>query len=92
MSRRKVIYEIQKLERLGIIAVDRVPRQASTFILLDTSAPHAPALVHHMHQPSAQDAPEQSPINKITHRGMNKSKSSEKKDYRPAEYADVILG
>jgi len=92
MSRRKVIYEIQKLERLGIIAVERILRKPSTFILLDTSAPHALGVVHHMHQGSAQDAPEQSPINKIAHRGSNKTKNNNNKSYRPPEYAHIILG
>ena len=50
MSRRKVIYEIQKMERLGIIAVERAQHTSNVFILLDTSAQHAPP-------PSAQHAP-----------------------------------
>lgn len=90
MSRRKVIYEIQKLERLQVIAVERTPRKPCVYILLDTSAPHAPSLVHSMHHPSAQHAPEQSPMNKPTHRNLNK-KDPGKKNYRPDEYADVIL-
>ena len=91
MSRRQVIREISKLEALRIIAVDRVPRKPSTFILLDTSDTQSPALVTHSHQPSDTQSPEQSPINKIAHRGMNK-KDSVKKNYRPDEYSDVILG
>lgn len=90
MSRRKVIYEIQRLEHLGIIAVERLLRKPSTFILLDTSAQHAPPLVHSMHHPSAQHAPEQSLINNIPHR--NKKKGDSKKNYRPDEYSDIILG
>ena len=43
MSRRQVIREISKLEALRIIAVDRVPRKPSTFILLDTSDTQSPA-------------------------------------------------
>ena len=96
MSRRKVIYEIQKLERLKIIAVERIPRRPSTFILLDTSAQHAPDLVHHMHHPSAQHAPEQSPLNKSPRRNRNKiaagrNAEAGKKNYRPSEYRDVII-
>ena len=91
MSRRQVIREIAKLESLGIIAVERVLRKPSTFILLDTSDTQSPALVTHSHQPSDTQSPEQSPINKIAHRGMNK-KDSVKKNYRPDEYSDVILG
>ena len=90
MSRRKVIYEIQKLEGLGIIAVERAPRKPSIFILLDTSAQHAPPLVHSMHYPSAQHAPEQSLINKRP--TGNRNKKDARKNYRPAEYADIILG
>ena len=92
MSRRKVIYEIQKMERLGIIAVERAQHTSNVFILLDTSAQHAPPLVHSMHPSSAQYAPKQSPINKGTHRNRNKKGSAPAgSDYRPAEYADVIL-
>lgn len=90
MSKRKVIYEIQKLERLQIIAIERNQHTSNVFILLDTGAQHAPPPVHVMHPPSAQHAPKQSPINKVTHRGLNK-KDGSKKNYRPDEYADVIL-
>ncbi len=92
MSRRQVIREVAKLERLHIIAVDRTPRKPSTFILLDTSDTQSPGLVTHSHYPSDTQSPEQSPINKITHRGMNKKEVSEKRNYRPDEYSDVILG
>ena len=90
MSRRKVIYEIQKMEALQIIAVERNHHSSNVFILLDTSAPRAlpPSAPHAL--PSAQDAPKQDPINKINHRGSNKKGSA--KNYRPAEYADIILG
>lgn len=42
MSKRKVIYEIQKMEALQIIAVERNQNTSNVFILLDTSAQHAP--------------------------------------------------
>ena len=51
MSRRKVIYEIQKMEGLNIIAVERNRHTSNVFILLDTSAQHAPQAVHSMHPP-----------------------------------------
>ena len=84
MSKRKVIYEIQKMEGLKIISVERNQNTSNVFILLDTSAQHAPPPVHSVHPPSAQHAPKQSLINKIPKKGMNKS-------YRPPEYADIIL-
>lgn len=89
MSKRKVIYEVKKLERLQVIAIERNQHTSNVFILLDTSAQHAPPPVHSMHPPSAQHAPKQSLINKVTHRGMNKKDGS--KNYRPDEYADIIL-
>lgn len=42
MSRRKVIYEIQRMEALHIIAIERNQNTSNIFILLDTSAQHAP--------------------------------------------------
>lgn len=91
MSRRQVMREVVKLEELKIIAVERVLRKPCTFILLDTSDTQSPSLVTHSHHPSDTQSPEQSPINKITHRGMNK-KDPGKRNYRPDEYADIILG
>lgn len=90
MSRRQVIREIAKLEGLGIIAVERVLRKPSTFILLDTSDTQSLGLVTHSHYPSDTQSPEQSPINKIGHRNSNKKDSS--KNYRPDEYKGIILG
>ena len=52
MSKRKVIYEVKKLERLQVIAIERNQHTSNVFILLDTSAQHAPP-------PSAQHAPPQ---------------------------------
>jgi len=92
MSRRKVIYEIQLMEALNIIAVERNQHTSNVFILLDTSAQHAPPPVHRVHSPSAQHAPKQSPVNKVTPRGRNKKGSaSAGSDYRPAEYGDIII-
>lgn len=97
MSKRKVIYEIQKLERLQIIAVERNQHTSNVFILLDTGAQHALPPVHSMHSPGAQHAPKQSPLNKYPHRNRNKKDAaggnadSGKKNYRPSEYGDIII-
>lgn len=80
MSRRKAIYEIQKMEQLGIIEVERNHHTSNVFVLLDTSALHAP-LPSASHAPAdAQPAPEQSPINKYTHHRSNK-RNNRKRDY-----------
>jgi hypothetical protein len=99
MSRRQVIREVAKLEQFQILAVERNQHTSNVFILLDTSAQHAPPSdsqspppVTHSHPPSDSQSPKQSPINKITHRGMNKKKDASKRNYRPDEYADIILG
>lgn len=88
MSRRKVIYEVQKMERLQIIAIERSHHTSNVFVLLDTSAHHAPLPGVQDALPHAPHAPKQSPLKKNTHQGKNK----EKKNYRPDEYADIILG
>lgn len=90
MSRRKAIYEIQKMEQLGIIAVERNHHTSNVFILLDTSALHAPLTSAPHAPPSAQRAPKQSPIKKNTRHSSNKVDEG-KRNYRPDEYADVIL-
>lgn len=90
MSRRKVIYEIKRMELLGLIDVQRNQHTSNVFVLLDTSALHAPLPGAPHAPPSAHHAPKQDPIKKITHRGNNKKVKSSK-NYRPDEYADVIL-
>lgn len=87
MSRRKVIYEIKKLEDLGVIEVQRNRNTSNVFVLLDTGAQRAPQGVHDVHPPSAQRAPKQSLKNKGPSRGSNKIR-----DYIPEEYRDIILG
>lgn len=87
MSRRKVIYEIQKMERLRIITVERNHHTSNVFILLDTSAQHAPLPSAQHAPPSARRAPKQESIKKNTRHTSNK-----KKIYRPDEYRDIILG
>lgn len=90
MSRRKAIYEVQRMEQLGIIEVERNHHTSNVFILLDTSAQPAPLPSAPHAPPSAQPAPKQSPTKKNTRHSSNK-KVSEKKNYRPDEYADIIL-
>jgi len=91
MSRRKVVYEVAKLESLNIIGVERNQNTSNVFVLLDTSASHAPPPVHDVHPPSASHAPKQSLMNKLPKVIKNKS-GSDRKNYRPEEYSDVILG
>lgn len=90
MSRRKVIYEIKRMEDLQLVDVQRNQHTSNVFTLLDTSALCAPLPGAQHAPPSAQRAPKQDPVKKITHRGSNKKEVV--KNYRPAEYADVILG
>lgn len=95
VSRRKVIYEIAKLEALGVIAIERSVNTSNVFVLLDTSAQDAPGSaqraplgVHHMHPPSARRAPKQSPMKK----GSTPDKGNNRQRYIPEEYADIIKG
>jgi hypothetical protein len=90
MSRRKVIYEVKKMERLQIIEVKRNRHTSNVFTLLDTGAPHAPLTSAHGAPPSARRAPKQDPKTKDTPEGSNKK--GEYRNYRPDEYADIILG
>lgn len=76
MSRRKVIYEVKRMEKLKIIAVERTPYKPNIFILLDTSAPHAPLSSARYAPPSARHAPKQESNNNVTHRKSNKKGSS----------------
>lgn len=91
MSRRQVIREVSKLELLNVIAIERNQHTSNVFILLDTSDSQSLPPVTHSHSPSDSQSPKQSLINKIPKRGLNKVVDSVK-SYRPAEYADVILG
>jgi len=97
MSRRQAMREVAKLEGLRVIEVQREERKPCIFILLDTSDTQSPPLVTHSHHPSDTQSPKQSPNNKLPHRNMNKKEAaarnadSGKRNYRPAEYADVIL-
>lgn len=90
MSRRKAIYEVQRMEQLGIIEVERNHHTSNVFILLDTSAQPAPLPGAPHAPPSAQPAPKQSPTKKNTRRNSNK-KVKEGNPYSPDEYADIIL-
>lgn len=95
VSRRKVIYEIAKMADLGIIAIEHHAGTSNTFVLLDTSAQHAPGSaqhaplpVHHVHPSSARGAPKQSLRNK----GSTPDKRNNRQRYIPEEYASIIQG
>lgn len=86
MSRRKAIYEIQKMEQLGIIAVERNRRTSNVFVLLDTSALHAPQNGASHAPPDAQPAPKQSPINKRTRKVINKKGAASREGIRYSQW------
>lgn len=96
VSRRQIVREIEKLEALKIIAVTRRvdekgQRTSHLYTLLEImggSATQAPGGSATQAPGSATQAPKQSLKKKDPSTGKNKG---EKKDYRPAEYADVIL-
>lgn len=97
VSRRQIVREIEKLETLKIIAITRRvdekgQRTSHLYTLLDIvgggatqalggGATQAPG--------SATQAPKQSLKKKYP--STSKNKGDERKDYRPAEYADIIL-
>lgn len=88
MSRRKVIYEIAKIEGLGLLEIEHRFEQSNLYTLLEPSAPDAPPASAPDALGSEQGAPhKKNRLKKNTHRN-----SEEKKNYRPEEYADIILG
>lgn len=88
MCRRKVIYEIQRMEELKIIAVERTAYKPNVFILLETSAPHAPQSSAPHALPGAGRAPKQESKQKYTHRNSNKKKNyNEVPDDPPRKYS-----
>jgi len=88
MSRRKVIYEIKKLEELGAIEVQRNRDTSNVFVLLDTGAQRAPQGVHDVHPSGAQRAPKQSLKNNRSSSEMNKMRTG----YIPEAYREIIIG
>jgi hypothetical protein len=76
MSRRKVIYEVHRMEVLRLIEVQRNLNTSNVFVLLDTSAQHAP---------------KQDLIKKTPRRSSNK-KVDAPKNYRPDSLRGIILG
>jgi hypothetical protein len=98
MCRRKAISEIARMVSMGVIALEKTPYKPNVYILLDTSARHAPLSSARHAPPSAPHAPKQESSNKVTHRRSNKNKRNytevpqeEIRNYRPPEYADIIL-
>lgn len=88
MSRRQVIREINKLESLGVIAVERSKHSANVYILLDTcdTQSHLPCDIQS--HPRDSQSHKQDLVNKVT----PPSKKKDEKNYRPDKYRDVILG
>lgn len=87
MSRRQVIREIFKMEALEIIAVERSKHTVHTYILLDTCDTQSQLTCDTQSQPRDSQSHKQDPLKKNSHQKDNK-----KKNYRPDEYADIILG
>lgn len=85
MSRRQVIREVNKIEQLGVIAVERSKHSAHVYILLDTCDTQSHPRSDTQSHPRDTQSHKQDPIKKNTHQGNNK------KDYRPDEYADIII-
>jgi DNA-binding MarR family transcriptional regulator len=99
VSRRQIVREIEKLEALNIIAVirrvdDKGQRTSHLYTLLDIvggGATQAPGGSATQAPGGATQAPKQSLIKKYPPKINNKGEAG-KKSYRPAEYADIILG
>jgi hypothetical protein len=97
VSRRQIVREIEKLEDLKIIAITRRvdekgQRTSHLYTLLDIvggGATQAPGGGATQAPGSATQAPKQSLKKNYPPKSDNKGDG--KKDYRPAEYADVIL-
>lgn len=92
MSRRQVIREVAKMEGLQIVAIERNKHTSNVFILLDTSDSQSPLPSDSQSLPSDSQSPKQDPVKKNTRNTKNKKVVSDHRSYRPAEYADIILG
>lgn len=87
MSRRQVIREVNKLEELGVIAVERSTHSSHVYILLDTCDTQSHLPCDTQSHPRDSQSHKQDPIKKVTPPSKNKGS----KNYRPDEYADIIL-
>lgn len=98
VSRRQIVREIEKLEALGIVAITRRvdgkgQRTSHLYTLLDIvggGATQAPGGGATQAPGSATQAPKQSLKKKDP--PTSKNKGDIKKNYRPDEYSDIILG
>lgn len=96
VSRSQIVRELAKLEALGIITVtpqidDKGERKANLYTLLDIiggGTTQEPGGSTSQVPPGTRVAPKQSLKKKDT----PKDKKGGKKNYRPDEYADIILG
>jgi hypothetical protein len=87
MSRRQVIREVAKLERLQVIAIERSKHTSHVYILLDTCDTQSHLPRDTQSHPCDTQSHKQDLIKKNTSNISNK-----KEGYRPPEYADIILG
>lgn len=81
MSRRQVIREVNKLEQLGVIAVERSKHSSHVYILLDTCDTQSHLPCDTQSHPRDSQSHKQYPINKGIHKGSNKKKSYQPEDY-----------
>lgn len=89
MSRRQVLREIVKLESLKLIEVHRRKHTVHLYILLDScdTQSHLPCDTQ-SHRCDTQSHKQ----NKKTRNTPTRVNKKEERTYRPAEYADIILG
>jgi hypothetical protein len=90
MSRKQAIREVAKMEKLGLIEVERNQHTSNVFVLLDTRDTQSPLPGTTSPSPRDTQSPKQDLIKKNTRRGSDKKEGS-KKNYRPDEYADIII-
>ena len=76
MSRRQVIREVNKMEKLGIIIIERSKHRSHVYILLDTCDTQSHLSGDSQSHPCDTQSHKQDPINKDVHHRNNK-----KKDY-----------
>jgi hypothetical protein len=88
MTRRQVIKEVAKIEAFGLLEIERRFEQSNVYTLLEPGEYGSPPTSEYGSPGSEQDSP--------LKKNLLKKKSSriveEKKNYRPDEYSDIILG